>query len=383
MTVEFYSTLNEAAKSLKKGEGLYTDSRFLLDPVKVIYKKEGKSVYKATGLDHSGTTWDIGGGDKIMVSSYREKNGKKYVHAMLLKEKEQVRLGDTEYLYKSLILKTEELEELVEGIASLAENKRNLFKKPIIDAIFLGLKRINMKNKDVVLIEDFSEYNKKLGVIDFFRKQIIESTKDEEWKRKIRSYSLYFGDKARRELYKDLSNLTKEVETNIQWKEVLVVVDRVPGNKTEKIITKIWEDKEVLGIEIEGSKKLVEELQDHFNKHGKLSLEKSFPRLIGEIFISTSNLPKIEEAELALVPLEMVEENGTLKVDYLALVKLSVEDKRFLWSPIKPAYFDSEVKIRVLGENSVRILNEDKIPEKILSEKKEDRASKSELCRKD
>jgi len=105
MRVDFYPTLEKAVESLRKGEGLYTDSRFLLDPVRIVYKREAKSVYKAIGLDHGGTTWDLGGGDKIMVSSHREKDGKKYVHAMLLKGKDTIKLGDTKNLYKCLILK--------------------------------------------------------------------------------------------------------------------------------------------------------------------------------------------------------------------------------------------------------------------------------------
>jgi len=160
MKVEFYPTLNEAVESLKRGEGLYTDSRFLLDPVRIVYKREGKSVYKASGLDHGGTTWDLGGGNKIMVSSHVEKSGKKkYVHATLIKEKEQVRL-DTENLYESLILKPEELGELIESLTSLVEKNGNVFKKPIKDVISVGLKELNIKNRDFVVMEDVSAYER-------------------------------------------------------------------------------------------------------------------------------------------------------------------------------------------------------------------------------
>jgi hypothetical protein len=225
MKIEFYPTLKGAVESLKKGEGLYTDSRFLLDPVRVVYKREEKSVYKAIGLDHGGTTWDLGGGDKIMVSSHLERSGKKYVHATLIKGKEQVRL-DTENLYKSLILKPEELGELIEGLTSLAEKNGDVFKKPIKDVIFVGLKGLNIKNRDFVVIEDISVYNRqeKEAAIDFIRKQIIKSKKGI-----TAPHSLYLGDKAEKELYKTLSNLTREAETYYYWTEVLIAVDRMPG----------------------------------------------------------------------------------------------------------------------------------------------------------
>ena len=363
MKVEFYPTLKEAVESLKKGEALHTDSRFLLDPVRIVYKREGKSAYKATGLDHGEITWKIGGGEKIMVSSHIEKDGRKYVHANLLKGKELVRLENTENLYKCLILKTEELGELLEGLASLVENNKNVFKKPIRDVVSLGLKRVNIKNKDLVLIEDLYGETKRLGIADFFRKHILDSAKDEDWKKRIGSYSLYLGDKAERELQKTLSNLTKEVETNIDWKNVLVAVDRTPGSETAKVVTELWEDDGVLGIEIGGDQKLIKELQDHFNKYGKWSLEKSFPNLLGEIYLSTSNLPKREKAEFSFVPLALEEKEGTLIVDYLALVKLRIEDKKFVWLSIKPHYFGKELNIRISDENSIRIVSKDEITE--------------------
>ncbi len=368
MKVEFYPTLKEAVKSLKKGEGLYTDSRFLLDPVRVVYKRETGSVYKAIGLDHGETTWDLDGGDEILVSSHIEKNGKKYVHPMLLKGKELVKLWDIENLYKLLIIKTEELEELLEGLASLVERNKGVFKKPIMEVISLGLKRINTKNKDFVLIEDLSRQSKQTGISDFFRKQIMKSTKDEEWKKKIGSYLLYLGSKAERELYKTLSNLTKEVETNIYWKNVLVVVDRAPGSGTTKVISEFWENNGVLGIETGGEQKLMQELQDHLDRYGKWSLEKSFPSLLGKITLMTSNLPKREKAEFALVRLDAEEKESTLRVNYLALVKLSIKDKEFACLSVKPAYSGDNLNIKVSAENLIRIVREDEVPEKILLE---------------
>jgi hypothetical protein len=362
MKIEFYPTLAKAVESLKRGEGLYTDSRFLLDPVRIVYKREGKSAYKATGLDHGEITWNIGGGNKIVVSSHREKDGRKYVHAELLKGEELVRIRNTENLYKCLILKTEELGELLEGLTSLVENNRNMFKKPMRDVVSLGLKKVNIKNKDFVLIEDLYWETKSLGIEEFFRKHILESARDEDWKKRIGSYSLYLGDRAEKELQKILSNLTKEVETNIDWRNVLVVVDRTPSSEKAKVMTELWEDGRVLGIEIGGDQELIQELQDHFNKYGKWSLEKSFPNILGKICMSTSNLPKREKAEFVLVCLGVEEKEGILKVDYLALVKLSIEDRKFLWLSSKPFYSGNEVNIRISYENSIRMVNRDKIP---------------------
>ena len=380
MKVEIYPTLERAVESLKKGEGLYTDSRFLLDPVRVVYKREARSVYKATGLDHGEITWSIGGEDKIMVSSHREKDGKKYVHASLLKGEELVRLGDTEYLYKSLILKTEELEELIDGLISLAENNKNMFKKPMMDILYLGLKRINVKNKDFLLIEDLREEAKRLGISDFFRKQIVKSKGNEDWKKRMGSYSLYIGNKAEKELHKTLSNLTKEVETDINWKDVLVAVDKAPGSEKAKIITELWEDKGILGVEIGGDQKIIQELGNHFNKYGKWGLEKSFPNLLGKVYISTSNLPKREKAEFALVPLEVEEKEGTIKVDYLALVKLKIEDKKFLWLSTEPVYFGNKVNIKTSAENSIRIVSKDAVSE-IMPSEEEERKNKKVLVK--
>ena len=84
---------------------------------------------------------------------------KKYVHATLIKEKEQVRL-DTENLYESLILKPEELGELIESLTSLVEKNGNVFKKPIKDVISVGLKELNIKNRDFVVMEDVSAYER-------------------------------------------------------------------------------------------------------------------------------------------------------------------------------------------------------------------------------
>jgi hypothetical protein len=371
MKIEFYPNLAKAVESLKRGEGLYTDSRFLLDPVRIVYKRERKSVYKASGLDHTGYTWDKNGGDKILVFSEIEKGGRKQVHARLLKGEETIKLGDTKNLYKCLILKTEELEELIEGLTSLLKNNRKVFKKAIEDIVYLGLRRIKIKNKDFAIIEDLSWQVKSLGIYDFFRKQITRHKKNEKWKEIIGSYFLYFGERAIKGLRETLSNLTKKVEKveeNIRWNDVLVVVDRVPNSETVKVLTETWEDDRILGIETDGAQRLIRELQDHFKNHGKESLEKSFPNVLASISIHTSNLPKPEEAEFSLIPLGIEEKDGELMVDYLPLVKLKVEDKKFIWSPIKPSYL-ADVNIRVLGENSIRILSMEKVP-KILSERK-------------
>jgi hypothetical protein len=370
MKIEFYSTLAKALESLKKGEGLYTDSRFLLDPVRVVYKRETKSVYKAIGLDHGGTTWDLGGGDKIMVSSYVEKSGKKYVHATLIKGKEQVRL-DNENLYKSLILKPEELGELIEGLISLVEKNGDVFKKPIKDVVSFGLKGLNIKNRDFVVLEDIWAYNRqeKEAVIDFIRKQILKSRKGI-----TTTHSLYFGDKAEKELYKTLSNLTWEAETYHYWNEVLIAVDRMPGKGVGKVVRALWEDNGVLGIESGGGldggiHHLIYELREYMDKHGKESLEKSFPRVLGKISL-VSELPKREEAEFVLVPIGIKEEEKVTKVDYLALVKLRIKDKKFVWSSVSPKYFEDLVNVESSGENSIRILRKDEVPREVLENEK-------------
>jgi len=369
--VEFYPTLNEAVKSLKKGEGLYTDSRFLLDPVRVIYKKEGKSVYKATGLDHSGTTWITSGGEKIIVSSHVEKSGKKYVHATLIKGKEEVIL-DTENLYKSVILKPEELGELIEGLTSLVENNGNVFKKPIKDVISVGLKGLNIKNRDFVVMEDISAYERqeKEAVVNFIRKQILKSRK-----RITTPHSLYFGEKAEKELYKTLSNLTREIETYYYWTEVLIAVDRMPGKGVGKVVTALWEDNGVLGIESGGRRDggihdLIYELRNYMDKHGKESLEKSFPRVLGKISLYISERPRREEAEFVLVPLGIKEEEKVIKVDYLALVKLGIKDRKFVWSSVSPTYFEDLVDVKSSGENSIRMLGKDEMPREVLEGEK-------------
>jgi hypothetical protein len=372
MKVGFYPTLDKAIESLKKGECFYIDSRFLLDPVRVVYKREMKSVYKATNLDHRRTTWTTSNGEKIMVSSHVEKNGKKYVHATLIKEKEMVRL-DTENLYKSMILKPEELGELIEGLTSLVENNRNVFKEPIKDIVSIGLKGLNIKNKDFVVMEDISAHNRqeKEVVVDFIRKQILKSRKGIST-----SYSLYFGDKAEKELYKTLSNLTRESETYYYWTEVLIAVDRMPSKGAGKVVTELWEDNGVLGIESGGRLDggihgLTYELRDYMDKHGKDSLEKSFPRALGKISLYLSERPKREEAEFVLVPLGIEEEENMLKVDYLALVKLNIKDRKFVWSPVSPIYFEGLVNVGSSGENSIRILSKDKVPEELLESEKE------------
>jgi len=371
MKVEFYPTLEKAIQSLKKGEGLYTDSRFLLDPVRVVYKREGKSIYKATGLDHSGAIWDLDGGDKITVSSYVEKSGKKYVHATIIKGKELVKL-DTENLYNCLIIKPEELEELIEGLTSLVEKNGNVFKKPIKDVIFVGLKGLNIRNRDFVVMEGISLYNRKEkeAAIDFIRKQILKSKKGI-----TTPHSLYFGDKAEKELYKTLGNLTWEAETYYHWTEVLTAVDRMPGKGAGKVVTTLWEDNGVLGIESGGRRDggiydLIYELREYMEKHGKESLEKSFPRVLGKISLYISERPKREEAELVLVPIEIKEEEKVIKVDYLALVKLRIKDKKFVWSSVSPKYFEDLVDVEISGKNSIRILRKDEVPREVLENEK-------------
>ncbi len=374
MKIEFYPTLKEAVESLKKGEGLYTDSRFLLDPVRVVYKRETGSVYKAIGLDHGETTWDLDGGDEILVSSQIEKNGKKYVHATLIKVKEEIKSVriDTESLYRSIILKPEELGELIEGLNSIVEKNGDVFKKPIKDVIFVGLKGLNIKNRDFVVMEDISSYNRKEkeSVIDFIRRQILKSSKGI-----TTPYSFYFGDKAERELYKTLSNLTREAETYYYWNEVLIAVDRMPGKGVGKVVTALWEDSGVLGIESGGRRDggihdLIYELRDYMDKHGKESLEKSFPRVLGKISLYVSELPKREEAEFVLVPLGIKEKEKVIKVDYLALVKLGIKDRKFVWSSVSPKYFEDLVKIEISGENSIRMLKKDEVPREALKSEK-------------
>jgi len=373
MKVEFYPTLREAVESLKRGEGLYTDSRFLLDPVRILYKRETKSVYKAIGLDHRGTIWDLGGGDRIMVSSHVERSGEKYVHATLIKGKEILRLN-TESLYKSMIIKPEELGELIEGLNSLVEKNDNVFKKPIKDVISIGLKELNIKNKHFVVMENISAYDRqeKEEVIDFLRKQILKSIKGITIPN-----SLYFGDKAERALYKTLSNLAREVETYYYWTEVLVAVDRMPGKGIGKVVTKIWEENGVLGIESGGRSNggihdLTHELRDYMEKHGRESLEKYFPRVLGEISLYVSDLPKREEAEFALVPLEIEEGGKVIEVDYLALVKMGIRDRNFVFSSVGPKYFGDEdlVNVGILGSNSIRILRKDEVPREVLEGEK-------------
>jgi len=134
-----------------------------------------------------------------------------------------------------------ELEELVEGLTSLLENNKKVFKRPIEDIVFLGLKGIKIKNKDIALIEELSWQVKSLEISDFFRKQITRYKKNEEWKKITSSYLVYFGKRANEELRKALVNLTKEVEENINWKDVLAIVDRAPGSETVRVLTAPWE----------------------------------------------------------------------------------------------------------------------------------------------
>ncbi len=282
---------------------------------------------------------------------------------------------DTESLYRSIILKPEELGELIEGLNSIVEKNGDVFKKPIKDVISVGLKGLNIKNRDFLVMEDISSYNRKEkeSVIDFIRKQILKSSKGI-----TTPHSLYFGDKAERELYKTLSNLTKEAETYYYWNEVLIAVDRMPGKGVGKVVTALWEDNEdnrVLGIESGGRRDggihdLIYELRDYMDKNGKESLEKSFPRALGKISLYVSERPKREEAEFVLVPLGVKEEKKVIKVDYLALVKLGIKDKKFVWSSVSPRYFEDLVKIEISGENSIRILRKDEVPREALKSEK-------------
>jgi hypothetical protein len=409
MNISFYPTLNKALDSLGKGEALYTNSWFILNPIRIWYKKHTRWYKKRSG-EYEQTQYVpiVIEEEKLSISDKLRLEGKKKqdrdgptqergLYAVKEGEKEKKIAEDVKDLYSYYCFRKEEIEELIEDLISSSEKNKGLFKEPLRKAIDLGLGEVKdkIKDKDLILVGSmpsrFFEEAKELGVLDHLaehlRNPILMALEEEGWKKDFsRAFEEFwetnFLDIARRvediireriryvnETEKRRHRLYRDEETYF-WHKVIEVADNELGLGKGRITGDVWEKGRILGLEFGGIRKLedhVYEAKKKLEKMGRNYAEEVFPEALGHIRILLPATPKPENSEVVIVPYGIKDKNksGDKEIKFLTLVKLKVKNKEVMWNKVRTYETERHFSILVRPQHSMKIISKEEIPEEL------------------
>jgi hypothetical protein len=410
MKIEFYPTLGQALETLKRGEVLYTNSWFVLNPVRIWYGKdtvwhmEGSIEYEQTQyvprvIEEERLTIS----DKLRLEAKKKSKKddsiqERGLYAVEKGKKEKIS-EDVKDLYNYYCFRKEEIEEIIEDLISSSEKNSGVFKEPLRRAIALGLGEVKnkIKNKDLILVGNMPshlfEEAKELRVLDHLmehlRNPILMALEEEEEKKEFSEAFKEFWEKnfldiARRvedvisERIKYVNEIEKRRhglhgdEEDYFWHEVIEVVDKELGIGKGRITGDVWEKGRILGLEFGGVRKLEDQVykaKKELEKMGKNYEEEVFPEVLGSISIYLPTMPKPENAEVVIVPYGIRDKNRDKEIEFLTLVKIRVKDIEFKCGQAHTQETEKHISIQAVPQHYMRIVSREEVPEEIRESK--------------
>jgi hypothetical protein len=404
MNITFYPSLGQSLNRLKKGEVLYTNSWFILNPIRILYKENNWKEFYGDKFQYIPSVIYE---EKLTVSNKLKLEGKKKPDSKGLDQerglyfiesgKKEKIVKDIKDLYKYYFFRKEEIEELIEDLISSSEKNKGVFKEPLRKAITLGLGEVKeaIKSKDFIAVGVMPghAFGKARGlgaldhVMEHLRNPVIESLENEGWKKEFSETfgeflktTYYHLEREVKEIIIEKINYVNEIEKKgyglyrrekaYFWHNVIEVVDRGLGPGGGRITADVWEKGGVLGLEFGEIGKLEDLIHEDKKKTGK-SAEEVSPEVLGSISLYLPTMPKPEKAEVVLVPsgIRNKNKNGDKEIDLLVLVKLEVKDKEFSWSHLYTQETKGSISIRVTPQHSIKIISKEEVPKNLMSGK--------------
>jgi len=408
MKVEFYPTLGQVLETLKKGEVLYINSWFVLNPLRIWYEKD-TVWYKERSIEYERIQYvpRVIEEERLTISDKLRLEAKKKPDSNNLEQERGLYVtekGKKEEIGEDIIslseyycFRKEEIEDLIENLISSAEKNKGVFKEPLRKAMTLGLREIRdkIKGKDFIISEKIPGHvfgrAKELGVLDHLtehlRNPILMALEEEEQKKEFSEVFEEYWEMNFLDIVERIKNVVSEkirYVNEIQkkkhglygnkkayfWESVVKVVDKEPGLGRGRLIADIWEKDRILGLEFGGIAKLkdlVYEAKKKLEKEGKNYAEEIFPEALGSINLYLPTMPKPEDAEVAIIPFRIRDKNkrGDKEVEFLTLVRLDLEDKEFDWEQVNTKETKDSVSIRTTTQLSMKIVSEKDLPKEL------------------
>ncbi len=313
--------------------------------------------------------------------------------------------------YDYFIFRKEVIENFIETLTSATENNKGLFQDPLREAISLGLKELDIKDKEFICVRSNSPTDitpPMIGVIysdhllnksdDEINKPILMSLKEEEWKELFLEGLRSLKGKVLEELEIGVGRVLEYIiygDHDIhRWVDIIVVSNKeLEKGKGEKgrALAKFWENERVLGVDkivnghflsnwdSKSKSELKSLLEDNTKKLG-LGPNKFTKILLSGISLQLSGFPDPEKMEVILVPLEIKDDedwnSGEKKVRFLVLRKLKIGDIVFSWRPISVDYDHNTNSLELDSGNGrheemeqVKVVDREKIPVELSKEK--------------
>ena len=413
MNISFYPTLNKALDSLRKGEVLYTNSWFILNPIRIWYGEDTIWYYEEGSIEYEQTQYvprvveeeGLTISDKLRLEAKKKPDSsglaqERNLYVIENGKKEKIE-EDITNLYNLYCFRKEEIEELIEDLISSSERNKKAFKEPLRRAISLGLEefKAGIKGKDFILVGTMSSRArgeaKELGVMsqlaEYLKNPILMALEEDEWKKDFSKtfeefWETNFLDIVERvksvvsekikyvnEIEKKKHGLYGDKKTYF-WHDVVEVVDKELGFGKGRLTADIWEKERILGLEFGGISKLedhIYEAKKRLEKTGKNYAEEILPEVLGSISLYLPTTPRPEDAEVVVVPCGIRDKNreGDKEIELLVLVKLEIEDKIFGWSLVQAHETQEGVSIKLSEKSSMKIISKKEVPKELVGGK--------------
>jgi len=352
MRITLYSSLKEALETLKENEYLYSHS--WLNTLKIRYRhKKRSNEYEPVSI----------------IRSSPFKYGR----------------------YEHFIFRKDVIEDLIRGTISAVENNNNVFKPPLRESITLGLKEFYSKieDKDFVCVGN-AELRYPRGYAIGKSEPILISMREEEWKKSFMNLGTI------KEIEKVITERIVKMKGiksggdyygwgEYDWVDIIIVADKELVDGKGRALARFWKSDRVLGVdkivntllsdwELESESELKSLLQDNIEKFGQEYAKKNFSKMVlGGVCLYLSDLPRPEEMEVVMVPINITSENkkGDKEVEFLVLAKLKIGDRIFSWMPVSVNYdaYKSVDAVQHGTRKSMRVVDREKMPVELSKEK--------------
>ena len=351
MEITLYSSLKEALETLKENEYLYSHSWLNTLNIRYIHKKRS-SEYEPVSISRSSPF----------------KYGR----------------------YEHFIFRKDVIEDLVRGTISAVENNSNVFKSPLRESITLGLKEFysKMEDKDFVCVGNAELRYPRGHTIGKSKNlnAILVSMREEEWKKSFMNLGTIkkIVEKGITERIMKMKGIKNGGDyyswDEYYWADIIIVADKELVDGKGRALARFWESDRVLGVdkivntllsdwESESVSELKSLLQDNIERFGKEYAKKNFSKMVlGGVCLYLSELPRPEEMEVVMVPINITSENkkGDKEVEFLVLARLKIGDMIFSWMPVSVNYdaykSGGSDAIQSGTKNLIRVVNQEEMP---------------------
>ncbi len=371
MKIEVYPSLGRALESLGHDECLYTEYFLVENPLTIKY--EGRaSGYRPVRLVKRRTLKE--GRDLSSGTVYPFEGEPSSPGGVLgIHESRSFRFD-----YKYFLFRREVLAELAEALASAVNENDKVFLDSLKEAITLGMKEIDRKDKDFICLGFIPERGESLmegdsEIVERSREPITISMEEESWKDNF----LDFG-KVREEVEDWFKRLFVQDKDKYYWVEMIGLVNKKLGGGLGRVLAEFWEKDNLLGVhsgnlgKVGVLDKVIRLLRERF---GDKYVEEVFPEVLGDIYLylKVPGTENLELVEMVAVPFKLRDSGtkGSKEVDFLVFSKLKVEDKEVRWHTLSKINYLSSIRVELSNREAyyMRVLNTEEVPLGILDGK--------------